>query len=129
MAIIVGSILVLSERYIYNQMHMPAFSIYTGTIIQVIAIFIFSLKTGNFFNLPLLSYIGKNLSMYIYLLHVMVFKVIVEIVGHVDVLWICLITTGVSWIIHRIVTLFCGYLIIKFRRITQRYRLTKGMRD
>lgn len=116
MAIIAGSILVLSERYIYNQMHMPAFSIYTGTIIQVIAIFIFSLKTGNYFNLPLLSYIGKNLSMYIYLFHVMVFKVIVEIVGHVDVLWICLITTGVSWIIHCIVTLFLRVLNYKVQK-------------
>lgn len=73
------------------------YDLYVGNIVLIIGMFIYCCNNPDKYNMPLLEYVGKNLSLYIYVFHVMVFK-FVQKYDHPDVFWIYIFTTLLAYL-------------------------------
>jgi len=104
----------LAERYIYNVYTDRAFSLYVGSILITIFLFVFCVIKKENDKMPLLIYIGRNLSMYIYVLHVGIYQTLQKVGLYVDILWVCAIVTIVAWFLHVIIQ---GRSLKKYKQI------------
>lgn len=103
--VLLGLVLTGCERYILNRIvYETKFYIYFGTIFMVIGAFLLAIRRKEITNMPLLQYIGRYLSTYIYILHFLVILIVNrEMENKVDYLWICIFSTVVAWMAYRLV--------------------------
>ena len=52
--------------------------------------------------LKFFAYVGKNLSLYIYVVHMLIFEVMVKKFGNVHIVWVAVVVTIVAFVIHKI---------------------------
>ena len=87
---------VLAEKYINIHMDRnPGSTIYLGTVPIVALLFCIALFHETF-NAPFLIFTGRNLSMYIYCLHVAVMSVLSRLSLEYESLWLCVISTAAA---------------------------------
>lgn len=96
-----GVVLTVSERWLMTSIlgHPELFFLYLGTFVAIIAAFGLALGCDEW-NFPLLKFIGKNLSMYIYVVHMAIICVCRNHGYVFDSLWICLGSFIVSLIFY-----------------------------
>lgn len=95
----IGIVLTIAERMILNLFTSDIYELYIGTVIFVVALFIYVCRNP-IVNMPFLSYVGKNLSEYIYIFHMMVYMIMYKWVGRPDTICLWASITVVSWGIY-----------------------------
>lgn len=97
---VVCEIMVLAEKYLCLHRDLPTgYPILAGTIPLVISIFCICLFHETF-NAPFLIYTGRNLSMYIYCLHVAVMSVLSRFGIEYESLWLCVMCIPATFVVY-----------------------------
>lgn len=110
--IVLGTLLTIAERWIstYALNLTRMYFLYVGTFVLTTAIFGFAIYSKEW-NLPFLQFVGCELSMYIYVIHMAVISICRFCGYEFDSLWICVGSLLASLLIyyakHCIVMLFC----------------------
>ena len=85
---ILGLGIIMIERIMINQLKYELFlDLYIGNIVFTISIFILAINNPNLFNCKFLSKIGEKYSLYIYLIHYAIIRIInvIEIKGKISI--------------------------------------------
>lgn len=64
-----------AERYVWDCLGITYFNLYIGIVVMTFGFFVFGIMYPDILNMPFLKYVGENLSMYIYIFHMMVITV------------------------------------------------------
>lgn len=97
---VVFEMLVLAEKYfLVHRNIMMRSPIYAGTIPLLISLFGIALFHETY-NAPFLIFTGKNLSMYIYCMHIAVMSVLSRLGLEYESLWLCVISILLTCIVY-----------------------------
>ena len=98
---VVGVYAIYIERKLLKVAgYTNAFYLYIGTIMIVIGLFGWALYCPQVKNWKELAYIGRNLSVYIYVLHIIVYRMVLIKMGPLDIAWMWVAVTIVSYIVY-----------------------------
>lgn len=104
---IIGTFLVFFERLLIEQLvFKPALFLYLGNVILAVASFAWALYMSECKWLNGIAYIGKNLSLYIYVIHMWIFAMIGKTENVTYIFQVCILSTIVAWVLYRIRILF-----------------------
>lgn len=107
--IIVGSVLSLLERHFWGD-----YQFYVGTYCQISGLYIFSIRFSDWNN-HVLEYIGRNLSLYVYIYHIAIGKIILFTAGKLHIQKHPCFTYTSAFLIL-LVTLFLSFIIFAVKQ-------------
>lgn len=99
-ALAAGAVLTAAERYVWDCLGITYFNLYIGIVVMTFGFFVFGIMYPDILNMPFLKYVGENLSMYIYIFHMMVITVAAYYVKNVDIAWIWAGVTLISYLAY-----------------------------
>ena len=109
--IALGVIAIFVEKNYLDKMGIQKdWFIYIGTILVIIGCFAWALYCPQV-KKSILAYVGKNLSMYIYVLHILVIREINIRIGYPEIDWIWIATTVVAFILYQFQKLVKRFII------------------
>lgn len=99
-----GIFLVFVERFWMEHYltYKPALSLYVGTIIMAMACFAGAIYLPEMRYLKFFAYVGKNLSLYIYVIHMLIYEIMVKKFGDVHIVLVAIVVTLAAFVIHKI---------------------------
>ena len=97
----IGTLLVYFERNMIEQLvFKPALSLYLGNVVVALGGFAWALYMPEFKWLKFFAYIGEKLSMYIYVIHMLVMEMFANRQSYTYILKVCVVSTIVAWGIY-----------------------------
>lgn len=101
--IVLGIAITLVERHWLDKIGMErSFFLYVGTLILAVGSFAWAIYLPRAKQTSVLAYVGKNLSMYIYVLHILVIREVNIRIGFPEVPWIWAAVTGVAFVLYQL---------------------------
>lgn len=89
------------ERFLIEQLvFKPALFLYLGNVILLIGCFTWAITMPKIKNLHGIAYVGKNLSLYIYILHMVFFEWMTERLGGWSIVGVAVMATVVSYLLY-----------------------------
>lgn len=99
----VGTFLVFFERLLIEQLvFKPALFLYLGNVVLAIGCFVWAITEKEIKLLKPVAYVGKNLSLYIYVIHMWIFGMLGKTDEMTYIFQVCIISTLVSWVLYRV---------------------------
>lgn len=99
--IVAGVVLCFFERFLIEQLvFKPALSIYLGNVVLLIGCFAWAVSMPEIKWLKGFAYVGRNLSLYIYVLHMVFLGLMTEQLGAWSVIGVIVISTVVSYLLY-----------------------------
>ncbi len=99
--IILGLVTTVWERSFYDKITEERYFIYMGTFFLALGCFAYAVYLPEIRNMSWFAYVGKNLSVYIYLLHALVINIINERIGYMDITWVWIGVTILAYIVFQ----------------------------